>query len=134
MPRSHTSPRIVGVGIDLIEIDRVQAALDRWGRRLVERLMGPEERAIYDGEDVGRALGIARRIAVKEAASKALGTGWTRGVSWRHVVVSLTPVATFTLQARALEVAQRLGSEGEGSVATEDTADGLVYAEVLLHG
>lgn len=124
--------RIVGVGIDLIEIDRVAAALDRWGRRLVERLMSPEEQALYDAEDMDRPLSIARRIAVKEAASKALGTGWTRGVTWRQVVVSLAPKASFVLRARALEVARTLGSDGSGLVETRETDQAMVYAEVLL--
>lgn len=124
--------RIVGVGIDLIEIDRVAAALDRWGRRLVERLMSPEEQALYDAEDMDRPLSIARRIAVKEAASKALGTGWTRGVTWRQVVVSLAPSVSFVLRARALEVARALGSDGSGLVETRETDQAMVYAEVLL--
>ncbi len=123
---------VIGVGIDLIEIDRVAAALDRWGDRLVLRMMGREERLLYEAEPLARPLAMARRIAVKEAASKALGTGWTRGVSWRHIVVSLLPAARLTLRDRALEVARGLGSSGAATAETMETADGLVYAEVLL--
>ena len=82
---------IVGVGIDLIEQERVTRALERWGERLVGKLMGPEEAARLPPSPAERARAIALAIAAKEAASKALGTGWTRGVAWRDVVVSAGP-------------------------------------------
>lgn len=124
--------RVVGVGIDLIEMERVAAALGRWGERLVDRLMGSQEQALLRNEGLDLVLSIARRIAVKEAASKALGTGWTRGVSWRHVVVSLLPEPTLTLESQAAEVARGLGSPGRALVHTRETGGGLAYAEVIL--
>ncbi len=98
---------IIAVGIDLVELERVERALARWGDRLVKKIMGAEEAArLPGGRDRARAVALA--IAGKEAASKALGTGWTHGVSWRHVVV-LPEAPEVRLEARAAEVARRLG-------------------------
>ena len=91
---------IIGVGIDLIEQARVARALDRWGERLVAKLMGPQEAArLPPGPDRARAVALA--IAAKEAASKALGTGWTRGVVWRDVVVDLGPPVSLPAAGQA---------------------------------
>jgi holo-[acyl-carrier protein] synthase len=88
---------IVGVGIDLIEQERVARALDRWGERLVAKLMGEAEASrLRMGADRARAVALA--IAAKEAASKALGTGWSRGVCWRDVVVDLGPPLAVRLE------------------------------------
>lgn len=76
---------VLGLGIDLVELERVERALNRWGRRIVERLMSPPEALRLPTEPAPRTRAFATAIAVKEAASKALGTGWTRGVSWRDV-------------------------------------------------
>ena len=121
---------IVGVGIDLIETGRVAHALDRWGERLVAKLMGPAEAArLPEGADRARAVALA--IAAKEAASKALGTGWTRGVSWRDVVVDLGPPLDVRLEGGALKWARRLGSAGQTRAALEVRGD-LVIGQVQL--
>src|SRR4051812_43245126 len=95
-------PSVIGVGIDLIEQDRVARALERWGERLVAKLMGREEAARLPAAPEDRARALALAIAAKEATSKALGTGWTRGVAWRHVVVSPGPPTSITLEGGAL--------------------------------
>jgi len=77
----------------------------------------------------GRALAVA--IGCKEAASKALGTGWSRGVSWRHVVVELGPPISTRLKGRAAEVAQALGSSGRTKTRVL-YRDDLVICEVCL--
>ena len=121
---------IVGVGIDLIEQERAARALERWGERLVAKLMGPEEAARLPAGP-GRARAVAQAIAAKEAASKALGTGWTRGVCWRHVVVDLGPPLAVRLEGRALAVARRLGSAGRTRAVLETRGD-LVIGQVRL--
>jgi holo-[acyl-carrier protein] synthase len=122
---------IVGVGIDLIEQERVARALERWGERLLRKLMGPEEAARVPAGP-GRARAIAFAIAAKEAASKALGTGWTRGVRWRDVVVRPGPPVTVTLEGGALLWARRLGSAGRTQAALEVRGD-LVIGQVRLY-
>lgn len=121
---------VVGLGVDLVELDRVERALTRWGGRLVDKLMGAEEagRLPPEGQDRTRALAFA--IAAKEAASKAIGTGWSRGVRWCDVVVALPPAAAVRLDGRAGEVARALGSGG--SRTRFEVREGLVLAEVRL--
>jgi holo-[acyl-carrier protein] synthase len=73
---------IVGAGIDIVEIARVERALERRGTRIRERLFTPRELA--DCERRGRSgPHFALRFAAKEAGMKAIGTGWRRGVGWR---------------------------------------------------
>ena len=77
--------RDVAVGVDIIEIERIAATLERFGARFLERVYTEGEIAYCRG----RAPQLAARFAAKEAAMKALGTG-TRGVSWRDVEVTRT--------------------------------------------
>jgi holo-[acyl-carrier protein] synthase len=122
---------VLGLGIDLIEIERVGRALERWGERLVAKLMGPEEGARLPREPAERVLALALAIAAKEAASKAIGTGWSRGVRWCDVVLDAGPPPGVRLQARAAEVARALGSSGRTRTSLE-VRGGLVLGEVRL--
>ncbi|HET7291223.1 MAG TPA: 4'-phosphopantetheinyl transferase superfamily protein [Vicinamibacteria bacterium] len=123
---------VVGLGIDIVEIDRVRAALDRWGDRLVARLMDADEAARLPEAPADRARAVALAIAGKEAASKALGTGWTRGVRWRDVAIRAEP-ATAELRAGARAWAERLGSTGRGALRFQERGN-LVVAEYRLLG
>jgi holo-[acyl-carrier protein] synthase len=110
---------VIGIGLDLVETARVERALARHGERFVSKLMDPEEaRALpLFGPERVRCLALA--VAGKEAASKALGTGWSRGVRWRDVVVFPGPDARVRLDGRAAEVARELGSSGRGLARLE---------------
>ena len=121
----------MGVGIDLVEEERVARALERWGDRLVAKLMGAEEAARLPAATPRRAHALALAIAAKEAASKALGTGWSRGVWWRDVVVLLGPPLEVRLEGGALARARRLGSAGRTRAALEVRGD-LVIGRVRL--
>ena len=121
---------VLGLGVDLVEEERVARSLARWGERLVAKLMDPDEASRLPAGE-GRHAALARAIAAKEAASKALGTGWSGGVTWRDVVVELGPPPSVRLQRRAAEVARRLGSEGR-TRTTLEVRDGLVIGRVLL--
>lgn len=108
-PCSEAETLVIGVGIDLVETWRAARALERWGDRLVQRLMDAEEGAALPAEPAARGAALADAIALKEATSKALGTGWSRGVRWRDVVVGLREGRPdVRLRARAAEVAQGL--------------------------
>jgi holo-[acyl-carrier protein] synthase len=77
---------IVGLGTDLVAVARVEALLSRHGERFLDRVFTPTERA----ECLRRArpaVHLAARLAAKEAAMKALGTGWSLGVRWLDVEV-----------------------------------------------
>lgn len=122
---------MVGLGIDLIEISRVRRADARWGGRLARKLMGPEEEARLPLSGEPRVLALARAIVAKEAAAKALGTGWSRGVRWKDVV--LEEGESLRFEARAADFARRLGSRGAARTAIERSGD-LVLGEVRLLG
>ena len=103
---------VVGLGVDLVETARVDRLLARYGDRFVHRLMDPEEAARLPAAGSARVRDLALAIAGKEAASKALGTGWSRGVRWRDVVFTRDEPPTVRLRGRAAEVAQGRGSSG----------------------
>ncbi len=86
---------IYGVGTDLVEIGRIGAAVERFGERFVERILGPQERARYSARrarSVSRGLAfLATRFAAKEAVSKAIGLGMRSPMSWRAVEIVNAP-------------------------------------------
>lgn len=77
---------IVGIGSDLIDIRRVEATLERFGERFINRVFTPVEQARSERRRQ-RAASYAKRFAAKEACAKALGTGLSRGVFWRDMGV-----------------------------------------------
>jgi holo-[acyl-carrier protein] synthase len=81
---------ILGIGSDLIDIRRIEKTLERWGDRFVERCFTETERARAERRR-DRAATYAKRFAAKEACSKALGTGFRRGVFWRDMGVVNLP-------------------------------------------
>jgi holo-[acyl-carrier protein] synthase len=122
---------VIGIGLDLVETARVEQALARFGDRFVRKIMDPAEADGLPASGESRALALAFAIAAKEAASKALGTGWSQGVRWRDVVLLPGPPPALRLDARAAEVAHRLGSSGRAHVRLEQRA-ALVLGEVWL--
>jgi holo-[acyl-carrier protein] synthase len=82
---------IVGIGSDLCNIERIQKSLDRWGDKFLERVFTPEERAKAASRPHTRAGTLAKRFAAKEAFSKAVGTGFKRGVFMKDIGVVNAP-------------------------------------------
>jgi len=121
---------VLGLGIDLVELYRVERALGRWGRRLVERLMRPSEAGRLPPQAESRTQAFAEAIAVKEAASKALGTGWTHGVTWRDVE-HVGGEARVVLHGGAARRAAALGASGV-RLTELSVREGLAIAEVWL--
>ena len=89
-------PMIIGIGSDLIDITRIERTLERFGDRFVQRCFTEIERAKSDRR-ANRADSYAKRYAAKEACSKALGTGFRRGVYWRDMGVINLPSGKPTL-------------------------------------
>ncbi len=77
---------IVGVGIDIVEVARLAAALGRHGDHFIERVFTESERAACNPRG-DRVLALAARFAAKEACFKALGTGWAEGLGFRDVEI-----------------------------------------------
>ncbi len=78
---------VLGLGNDLIDIRRIEKTLDRFGERFTHRIYTETERQRSDRRH-NRAASYAKRFAAKEACSKALGTGFRRGVYWRDLGVA----------------------------------------------
>jgi holo-[acyl-carrier protein] synthase len=122
---------IVGLGIDLIEVSRVESALRQWGDKLIQKLMDPDEALGLARLAAGQVETVALSIALKEAASKAIGTGWSRGVRWRDVVVCSASPPSLELRERAADFARLLGSDGTSEAFVDRRGD-LIIAEVRL--
>jgi len=102
---------IVGTGIDLIEIERIQNSIDRFGERFLNRVYTAGEKAYCLRKRLA-AESFAARFAAKEAAAKALGTGISHGVSWLEIEVVREPSGRPTLRfhGRAAQIAARIGA------------------------
>lgn len=120
---------IVGLGIDAVAIERVARLLERHRERLLARCFGPGEvRRPHDPQHV------AGLLAAKEAAFKALGTGWGDGVGWRQIVVErgCHGQPTLRLAGAAAERGAALGAARQHVSITHDA--GLAVAVVILEG
>jgi|SRR5579863_1755367 len=122
---------IVGSGIDLVEIGRIQKAIDRFGERFLKRVYLADEQA-YCKRKKNYAESYAARFAAKEAGAKALGTGISYGVSWLEIEVVREPSGRPTLRfhGRAAERAQKLGA-AHAALSLTHTAE-LAMASVVL--
>ncbi|MGA2635184.1 MAG: holo-ACP synthase [Terracidiphilus sp.] len=122
---------IVGSGIDIVEIGRIQQSMDRHGKRFLDRVFTAAEQA-YCLSKRTSAESLAARFAAKEAGAKALGTGISYGVSWLEIEVVREPSGRPTLrfQGRAAQVAERLGV-ARAAVSITHTAN-LAMASVVI--
>lgn len=77
---------IYGIGADIVEIVRIRRAYERWSQRFAEKILGPMEMGYFASSKTPVRF-LAMRFAAKEAASKALGTGFKKGVSPRQIEV-----------------------------------------------
>ena len=101
---------IVGTGIDITEVPRIQRALERYGERFLNRVFTAEE-ARYCNSKPNAAERLAARFAAKEAGMKAIGTGWRGGITWKDMEVVRRPGQRPELRysGRAAEMAAALG-------------------------
>ena len=122
---------IVGTGIDIVEVPRVAAAVERFGHRFLDRVF-TEDEVRYCLSKHNASERLAARFAAKEAALKAIGTGWRRGVAWKDVEIRREPGGRPTLHfsGKAAEFAQRLGVS-RTSLSLSHTA-GHAVAQVIL--
>jgi holo-[acyl-carrier protein] synthase len=101
---------IVGTGIDIAEVPRIRQSIERFGDRFLHRVFTEGEIRYCDSK-MNRMERYAARFAAKEAAMKALGTGWNHGVRWRDCEVARMPGGrpTITFHGKAAEFATKLG-------------------------
>lgn len=81
---------IVGIGTDVVSIDRIEKTLERFGERFVNRVLTPAERARFEAT-VAKGSHLAKRWAAKEAFSKAIGTGIHAPFTWQSITVGRDP-------------------------------------------
>jgi len=122
---------IVGLGIDIAEVDRIERAIRRYGERFLQRVFTAAE-IEYCQSKANAFERFAGRFAAKEAAMKAIGTGWRRGVTWRDFEVvrepSGRPILRFSGVAAGF--AERLGAT-RALVSISHTAAQAI-AQVIL--
>jgi len=117
---------IVGLGIDLAEVDRIRNAIERHCRRFTDRIYTVAEIA-YVERKANRYERYAARFAAKEAAMKAIGTGWRRGVRWQDFEVANLPTGRPTLRFHgvAAQIADSLGVRNIALSLTHTAEQGL---------
>src|SRR6201997_5633166 len=122
---------IVGTGIDIAEVPRIRESIQRFGKRFLDRIFTEGEIRYCDSK-ANRAERYAARFASKEAAMKALGTGWNHGVRWRDCEVVRMPGGRPTIQfhGKAGEFAAKLGMKN-AALSITHTAEQAI-AQVIL--
>jgi holo-[acyl-carrier protein] synthase len=102
---------VLGVGTDLMETKRIEVSIDRFGERFLERVFTTGEIAYCMRKKKNAAESFAARFAAKEAGAKALGTGISRGVTWKELEVrrEANGRPTLHLSGRAAELAGAMG-------------------------
>jgi holo-[acyl-carrier protein] synthase len=125
---------LVGTGIDLTEIPRIQNSIARFGNRFLDRIFTPREKE-YCLRKRNAAESFAARFAAKEAGAKALGTGISQGVSWLEIEVVRQPGGRPMLQfhGRAAQFAARLGAV-HVALSLTHTTDMAMASVVLENG
>jgi holo-[acyl-carrier protein] synthase len=131
--RKGTREVIVGMGVDMEEISRLREAIARHGRAFLERVFTPAEIA-YCERHRDSAERFAGRFAAKEAAMKALGTGWSRGVRWvdLEVVRQRGGRPTLSLKGEAKKIADALGVKNIAISITHTSEQAI--AQVIFEG
>lgn len=120
-------------GVDLIEIDRIQKAIDRHGDRFLQRIFTPSEIAYCKN----RMESLAGRFAAKEATAKALGTGiWRSGIGWTDIEVQRNPQTgepSIALTNAAAERATALNLHEWSISLTHDSKSAIAFVVAIGH-
>jgi holo-[acyl-carrier protein] synthase len=124
---------LIGTGVDLIEIERIEHSIERYGERFLRRIYTDHEIA-YCTSKRSSAESFAARFAAKEAGAKALGTGISRGVTWIEFQIARQPGGrpVLELRGRAAVLARELGVK---TISLSLTHTGnLAMATVMMEG
>jgi len=124
---------IIGMGNDMIDIRRIEASIDRFGDRFIQRLFTEIEQKKSDRRRM-RAASYAKRFAAKEACSKALGTGFRRGTFWRDMGVVNLPSGkpTMKLTGGAAEHLKRMTPDGFAAQIDLTITDDDPWAQAIV--
>jgi holo-[acyl-carrier protein] synthase len=124
---------IVGTGVDLAEVERIRAAIARYGRKFIDRIYTVSE-IEYVERKANQYERYAGRFAAKEAGMKAIGTGWRRGVRWQDFEVANLPSGrpTLKLHGAAAAIARQIGVKSISLSLTHTAELGMAF--VILEG
>ncbi len=124
---------IIGIGNDIVDIRRIEETLSRFGSRFTDRIFTEIEKKKSDKRAM-RAASYAKRFAAKEACSKALGTGFRRGVFWKDmgVVNEISGRPTMVLTGGALAQLERLVPAGMAAKVHLTITDDHPYAQAMV--
>jgi holo-[acyl-carrier protein] synthase len=124
---------IIGLGNDMVDIRRIEQTLERYGSRFVARIFTDIEQKKSDRR-AQRAASYAKRFAAKEACSKALGTGFRRGVFWKDMGVVNEPSGRPTMQLTggAKEQLERITPAGHLARIQLTITDDYPYAQAIV--
>jgi holo-[acyl-carrier protein] synthase len=119
---------IVGTGVDLAEVPRIKASIERYGEKFIRRIYTPAEIA-YVERKANKFERYAARFAAKEAGMKAIGTGWRRGVTWQDFEVANLPSGkpTLLLHGVAARFAEKLGVKNVALSITHTAELGMAH-------
>ena len=119
---------ILGTGIDLAEVPRIRASIEKYGERCLTRVYTEGERA-YVERKANKFERYAARFAAKEAGMKALGTGWRGGVTWHDFEVAnlRSGRPTLRLHGVAQQIADRLGVKHISLSLTHTAENGMAF-------
>jgi len=119
---------IVGTGVDIAEVARIRESIERFGDRFLRRIFTEGEIG-YCERRASRCESYAARFAAKEAAMKALGTGWSRGVRWRDIEVVRPKGQRPTIQfhGEAAAIAAKLGMKNIALSLTHTSEAALAH-------
>ena len=124
---------ILGLGNDIIDIDRIERAIARFGDRFLDRVFTDVERRKSDRRHQ-RAASYAKRFAAKEACAKALGTGLRQGVFWRDMGVINLPTGrpTLLLTGGAAKQLERITPRGYAARIDLSLTDDYPLAQAIV--
>lgn len=124
---------IVGLGIDIIEIDRIKEAIKDSGEEFIRRTFTDEE-INYCGKKTNKYQHYAARIAAKEAVFKAIGTGWQNGVKWTDIEVKNDELGkpVMRLKGKVKLIADKMGVKNV--IVTLSHCETHAVAQVVLEG
>ena len=123
---------MIGIGADIIDIRRIEKTINRFGNKFKKRIFTDEEMSKCEG----RKLSVncyAKRYAAKEAASKALGTGFRKGVFWRDLEVTNLPSGkpTITFHGNSQLQLKKITNDKEPDISLTIT-DEFPYAQAIV--
>ena len=119
---------IVGVGTDIVQINRIEETLERLGEAFVARILTPAERLEFQSSANPHRL-LAKRFAAKEAVGKALGTGIGQGISWQHIEITHNDIGapSLRLSACASERLEALGGSSHHISISDEEAYAVAF-------